>query len=452
MGTTRAAGHAGPPEASGRLSGGWNAFSATAAVLHWVGCLVLAVVALIAAVTVFVLWSRTRREHVHFEIPRNIDREALMRSMAALTWGRLLEGNAVTVVQDAGFFDVMLDDVAKATHHVHLETFLWMNGDVSDRVVAALSDAARRGIEVRVLVDQRGGKTTSSNAWRALREAGVDFRVYHRARPRELGWYNNRDHRKIVVVDGRIGYTFGHGIADMWGAGRGGGWRDTAARLEGPVVGELQMAFLENWIKVKGQALIGDAYFPRLDAAGTIPMHVAWAAPPETASAVQRLYYLAIASARHEIILQNPYFIPDRHAVRLYAEAVARGVNVRLMLPTSGTSDFPIVQHASHYSYGPLLRAGATIYEYTRSGIHQKVLIVDREWCTIGSTNFDPRSFRINDEISVAIHDAGVAEQLAQAFELDIRGAELWTLERWNGRSFAHRFRDRASVLVKRQL
>ncbi|HKR64368.1 MAG TPA: phospholipase D-like domain-containing protein, partial [Thermoanaerobaculia bacterium] len=290
------------------------------------------------------------------------------------------------------------------------------------------------------------------SVWAQLRKGGVDFRVYHRARLRELGFYNNRDHRKIAVLDGRVGYTFGHGIADMWGSGRGGGWRDTAARFEGPVVGELQTAFLENWVKVNRRALVGDAYFPELPEAGTIPMHVAWAAPPETTTAVQRLYYLGIAAARRELILQNPYFIPDRHAVRLYADAVRRGVRVRLMLPTSGTSDFPVVQHASHYYYGPLLRAGATIYEYTRSGIHQKVMVVDREWCTVGSTNFDPRSFRINDEISVAIYDRDVATELAHAFESDLSGAEQWTLERWNERSLAHQLRDRASVLVKRQL
>jgi cardiolipin synthase len=414
--------------------------------------------ALLAALIAFALWSRTRRRHASFEIPRELDRDSLVRMIAALTWGRVLEGNDVRIVQDAGFFDAVIEDVARATDHVHLETFLWMDGEVSDRIVASLTAAAQRGVEVRVLVDQRGGKTTSPEVWRTLREAGVEFRVYHRARFRELGWYNNRDHRKIVVIDGRIGYTFGHGIADMWGPPRGarnqriGGWRDTAARFEGPVVGELQTAFFENWIKVMRQATLRDAYFPRLDAAGTIPMHVAWAAPPESSGAVQRLYYLAIASAHKEIILQNPYFLPDRHAVRLYAEAVARGVKVRFMLPTSGTSDFPVVQHASHYYYGPLLRAGASIYEYTRSGIHQKVMIVDRQWCTIGSTNFDPRSFRINDEISVAVHDEEIAQELAAAFENDIDGATLWTMERWNGRTFWHRVRDRLSSLVKRQL
>ena len=414
--------------------------------------LALTLAVALAAVIAFVLWSRTRRRHLEIEVPHTLDRAALRRSIAALTWGRVIDGNSVRIVQNGAFFDVVLDDLEQATHHVHLETFLWKNGEVSDRVAGALETTARRGVEVRVLVDQRGGKTTSGAVWQKLRAAGVDFRVYHRARLREMGWYNKRDHRKIVVIDGRIGYTFGHGIADMWGSGRGGGWRDTAARLEGPVVSELQTAFLENWMKVRGSALIGAPYFPTLPPAGTIPMNVAWAAPPESASAVQRLYCLAIASAREELILQNPYFIPDRYTVRLCVDAAKRGVRVRLMLPTSGTSDFPIVQHASHWYYGPLLAAGATIHEYTRSGLHQKVMVVDREWCIVGSTNFDPRSFHINDEISVAIHDASAAEELARAFEADRSGAEEWTLERWNARSLWHRARDRVSVLAKRQL
>ncbi|MFL6246330.1 MAG: phospholipase D-like domain-containing protein, partial [Thermoanaerobaculia bacterium] len=244
--------------------------------LHYFSTVAIA----IAAIVSFTLWSRSRRRHPTFEIPPDLDRDSLVRTIAAFTWGRVLHGNAVRIVQDAGFFDAIVDDIARATHHVHLETFLWMDGEVSDRMVASLTEAARRGIEVRVLVDQRGGKTTSPTVWRTLRDAGVDFRVYHRARPRELGWYNNRDHRKIVVVDGRIGYTFGHGIADMWGPSHG--WRDTAARLEGPVVGELQTAFFENWLKVTRRALLHEQYFPPLDAAGTIPIHVAWAAPPET--------------------------------------------------------------------------------------------------------------------------------------------------------------------------
>jgi cardiolipin synthase A/B len=404
----------------------------------------------ITLLVLYVLWSRTRRRHVQVELPEG-DVSTLMRSIAALTWGRVVEGNAVRIIQDSAFFDVLLRDIERAEHHVHLETFLWADGVVSDRVVAALCDAAQT-IEVRVLVDQRGGTTTSPEAWARLRKAGVDFRVYHRARFREMGWYNNRDHRKIAVIDGRIGYTFGHGIADMWGDQRHDGWRDTAARFEGPIVLELQTAFLENWIKVTRTAIAGPLYFPALPEPGWVPMHAAWAAPPETSTAVHRLYTLAIVAAKREILLQNPYFLPDRQAIALYIDALRRGVSVRLMFPTSRTSDFPVVQHASHHFYGPLLEAGAVIYEYGMSGLHQKVMVIDREWCTIGSTNFDPRSFRINDEITVAIYDHLVAEELAGAFENDVLQSERWTIEQWRSRTLGHRLRDRASALLKRQL
>lgn len=397
------------------------------------------------AFAAYLFWTRLRRRNVDFPTAATVTPETI----AGLTWSRVVDGNRVAIIQNSDFFTGLLRDVAAANHHVHLETFLWMDGEVSDRVVEGLTAKARQGIEVRVLVDHRGGITTSPKVWATLRDAGVDFRVYHRARLRELGWYNNRDHRKIVVIDGRIGYTFGHGIADMWS---GKGWRDTAARMEGPIVNDLQSAFMDNWIKITRRVLTDEVYFPRIEPQGTTSMSVAYAAPPETTSAVQRLYYLAIASAQRELILQNPYFIPDRRAVSLCADAVARGVKVRLMLPTSTTSDFPIVQHASHYYYGPLLRAGATIHEYTESGIHQKVMIVDRRWCTIGSANFDPRSFNINDEITVAIHDPAVAEELGRAFDEDLPFTTEWTLERWNARTWSHRLRDRVSVAIKRQL
>jgi cardiolipin synthase len=375
----------------------------------------------------------------------------LARSIAAFTWGHVTEGNRVQVVQNATFFAALVNDIAAARHHVHLETFLWEDGAVSDQVSAALEAKAREGVTVRVLVDQRGAKQTSPRVWAGLRAAGCDFRVYHRARFREIVWYNNRDHRKIAVIDGHIGWTFGHGVADMWG--EKGGWRDTAARFEGPVVNDLQAAFFDNWMAVTRRAPAGPEYFPRLDeTGGTVPVHVAYITQPETSSAVERLYYFAIAAAKREIILQNPYFIPNRHAVGLLTAARARGVEVKLLLPTADTSDFPIVQHASHWYYGPLLAAGAEIAEYTQSGIHQKVMIVDRAWCTIGSTNFDPRSFNINDEITVAIYDATIAEELAAEFDHDLIGADVWTLARWEDRDFRHRFVDRASAMMKRQL
>ena len=401
----------------------------------------------------YVLWSRTRRRRVFFELPA-IEPDEMLRSMAALTWSYVSEGNRVTVVQNNEFFDALLRDCESAHHSIHLETFLWRDSAISDRVSAALAARAKAGIEVRVLVDQRGAKQTSPDVWRRMREAGVDFRVYHRARFREFALYNHRDHRKIAVIDGRVGYTFGHGIDDMWGGtpDQPSGWRDTGARFEGPVVNALQSAFFDNWLPTAGRAVAGDAYFPRLPASGDTPLLVAFQRPPETASAVQRLTYMAIAGAQREIVIQNPYFLPDRQALALFAAALKRGVKISIMLPTSATSDFSIVQHASHYFYGILLRQGIRVFEHTRSGLHQKVMIVDRAWFSIGSTNFDPRSFRINEEISVAGVDKRVAAELLAAFDNDLRNAEEWTLQRWLDRSAAHKLRDQWSALFKRQL
>jgi cardiolipin synthase len=405
--------------------------------------------AVVTASALWMLWARTHRRGVRFSIASERSITNLTRAIAGVTWGHVVEGNRVEIVQNAVFFDRLIADVEAARSSIHLETFLWHNGEVSDRVVTALRAAASRMVEVRVLVDQRGSNTTSPDTWANLRQAGVDFRVYHRSRLRELAFINQRDHRKIAVIDGRIGYTFGHGMADMWS---GKGWRDTAARIPGPVVNVLQSAFFENWSKVTREVIVGEHFFPLLEPAGTIPIHVACISPPETASAVQRLYYVAISLAKRELILQNPYFIPDEQAIALCRAALARGVAVSIMLPTSGTSDFPIVQHASHYYYGELLAAGARIWEFQQSGLHQKVMIVDGEWCSLGSTNFDPRSFHINDEITVAIGDRAIAGELRLAFFDDVKRAREWTLAEWNARSPWHRTVDALSAMLRHQL
>jgi cardiolipin synthase len=412
------------------------------------------VIFLTAVVLGYFVWSRMRRKRITLVLPPDYDLGSVFRSFAALTWGHVTEGNRVTIVQNSGFFDAMLDDAARATHSIHLETFLWRDSAISERVTEALSARAKDGIEVRVLVDQRGAKKTSPETWARLRAAGVDFRVYHRMRFREFARYNQRDHRKIAVIDGRIGYTFGHGIDDMWGgdAEHPDGWRDTGARFEGPIVGELQAAFFDNWAVTTGRVMAGDAYFPRIAAAGETPVFAAYLRQPESPGAVQRLYYFAIAAAKREIVLQNPYFLPDRQAVELFAAAVKRGVRVSIMLPTSVTSDFSIVQHASHFYYGRLLAMGVRIYEHTISGLHQKVMIVDGELCTIGSTNFDPRSFRINEEISVAMLDTKIAAELRAAFDADVANSEEWTMDRWHSRTASHNLRDRVSAWCKREL
>ena len=409
-----------------------------------------AILACATALLGYVVWGKSRRRRVQLVLPVETTIAETFRAIAALTWSSVTEGNRVQIIQNGAFFDALLADAAAARHSIHLETFLWHNGDVSDRVGDALAACAGRGINVRVLVDQRGAAQTSSSVWARLRKAGVDFRVHHRLRIREFAWYNHRDHRKLAIIDGRIGYTFGHGIADMWT--KTSGWRDTAARFEGPVVNQLQAAFFDNWAIVSGEIFGGGDYFPELRGEGTTPAHVSYLAPRQTISAPQRLYYFAIGAARDEIILQNPYFLPDHDALTLLRRALERGVRISVMLPNAQTSDFAIVQHASHYFYGELLQRGARVFEYALSGLHQKVMIVDGRWCSIGSTNFDPRSFRLNDEITVAMCDADVAAELRRAFEDDVQHAHEWTYEKWRDRSAAHKARDWYSTVFKRWL
>src|SRR5256714_1808067 len=329
--------------------------------------MVTAALALTPGLPAYVVWGKSRRRPLDIILPDGDGIASLFPSMAALTWGRVIDGNRVTIVQDSAFFNALLDDIKGAHHHIHIETFLWRDGMVSERIAAALAAKSHEGVAVRLLVDQRGAKQTDSKLWAMLRDAGCDFHVFHRARFREFAWYNHRDHRKIVVIDGRIAYTFGHGIADMWGGTREHpkGWRDTAVRIEGPAVNEMQTAFFDNWVRSAGVVPGGERYFPKLERAGDTPMHVAYLSPRETISAVQRLYYFAIAAAKREIILQNPYFLPDRRALRLLAAASRRGVAITVLLPTAAESDFSIVQHASHNHYGALLKHGIRVFEYT---------------------------------------------------------------------------------------
>ena len=412
-----------------------------------------AALAIATALLAYIVWGKSRRRPVDMLLPDGAGIEALFPSMAALTWGRVVDGNRVTIVQDSAFFNALLDEIKGAQHHIHIETFLWRDGMVSERIAAAMAAKSRENVAVRLLVDQRGAKQTDSKLWAMLQDAGVDFRVFHRARFGEFAFYNHRDHRKIAVIDGRVAYTFGHGIADMWGGTRENpvGWRDTALKLEGPAVAEMQAAFFDNWTRSAGVVPAGDHYFPALERAGRTPLHVAYLSPRETISAVQRLYYFAISAAQREIILQNPYFLPDRQALRLFAAAAKRGVRITLMTPTAAESDFSIVQHASHFHYGPLLEHGIRVFEYTR-GMHQKVMMVDGVWCSIGSANFDPRSFRINDEIMVAMCDGDIVAELRETFERDLQYAEQWTMERWNARTMKHKAWDAFAASLKREL
>jgi cardiolipin synthase A/B len=418
----------------------------------WVLALLIAAIALL----LLLYWSVKHRRRPRISLTCHGDGaiDQIERSVAGLTQGTLCAGNRIDLVEDGAYFDRLLEDVAAAESTVHVESFLAKEGEVTRRLTDALVAKARQGVKVRVMLDASGGRGYGKEPLRRLRAAGVDVRFYHPLRPSTLGRLNNRDHRKLAVLDGRVGWVGGHCLVDGWlgCAEDKKHFRDISARVEGPVVSQLQAAFSENWIEETGELFAGDGCFPPLPEAGAASAHVVWLSPGGSPSSVELLYFVAIAAARQSITIQNPYFLPDPDERKALIAAAGRGVAVRVMLPATTASDAPIVQHASHHHYGSLLAGGVEIYEYQRTLLHQKVMTIDGLWSSVGSTNFDDRSFEINDEVTLAVCDPQVARELEAIFERDCEHAKRIELDQWKRRSLPHRLLDFSAYLINEQL
>ncbi|HYR28673.1 MAG TPA: phospholipase D-like domain-containing protein, partial [Thermoanaerobaculia bacterium] len=318
---------------------------------------VLGILTIIVLTVLF--WSVKRKPDAKLQVTNVGEIHALLPSFAGLTQSNLDHGNRIEILQNGdGFFPPLMRDMAAATQSIHIETFIWHDGTIARQLAKLMAMKARQGIEVRLLVDGSGGRELKGDVLDMLLAAGVKVThfnpLYH---INKLGKMNNRDHRKLMIIDGRIGYIGGHGIADEW-LGNGEDkkhWRDTAFRVSGPAVNRLQGAFAENWIESGGLIPAGEKYFPPLPAAGSTVAHVAYTSPTGSVSSVQILYYLAIKAAQREIIIQNPYLLPDAEAIQALEEAVQRGVDVKIMVPSDDATDSPVVQHASHHHFGTLL-------------------------------------------------------------------------------------------------
>lgn len=411
------------------------------------------VLALIALT--IMLWSTKRKQDAVLQVKSPAEVRLLLPSLVGLTQSNADGGNSVEVLQNGdGFFPPMMRDVAAARESVHLETYIWSKSNIGTQLARLLAQKARQGVEVRILVDGSGGRDLKGDLQKMLEQSGAKVAHFHPVRISNLGRLNNRDHRKLVIIDGRIGYTGGHGVSDNWTghAQDKEHWRDTALRLTGPVVNRLQACFSENWIEETGEIPAGDKYFPHLQPTGSSIAHVAYTSPSGSVSSVQILYYLAIKAAKREILIQNPYLLPDGEAIKALEEAVKRGVDVRVMVPATDATDSAIVQHASHHHFGSLLKRGVKVYEYKPTLLHQKVIVVDGLWSSVGSTNWDERSFQLNDEVNVGLLDAFVAAQLRNAFIADLRHAQQRQFNEWQNRSLWHKFIDGLAYLGHAQL
>jgi cardiolipin synthase len=379
---------------------------------------------------------------------------AFLRSMGSLLGPPVVPGNRVTALCNGDeIFPAMLEAIRGARKTICFETFIYWSGSIGREFAEALSERARAGVKVHVILDWVGSNRIDESLVELMTDAGVEAVRYHPLRWYNVGRLNNRTHRKLLIVDGRVGFTGGVGIADNWlgHAQDPEHWRDSHYRLEGPAVAHMQAAFMDNWIETCGQVLHGDDYFPALEPVGPHPAQVFKSSADDASESVRLMYLLSIASAERSVRLANSYFVPDSIAVRSLVEAQRRGARVEIIVPGRHI-DQRMVRRASRALWGPLLEAGVAIYEYQPTMFHVKVAVVDEVWTSVGSTNFDNRSFRLNDEANLNVFDPEFAEAQAQTFEDDKARARQITLEEWRRRPRRERAMERLAALFRLQL
>ena len=383
-----------------------------------------------------------------------IEDPQFLRSMGSLLGPAILGGNKIsTLLNGDEIFPAMLEAIRSAKKTITFETYIYWSGTIGDEFAEALSERARAGVKVHVLLDWVGSSKAKKEYIDKMKASGVEVTKYH-----PLRWYNfqrvnNRTHRKILVVDGKVGFTGGVGIADKWSghAQDPEHWRDSHFRLEGPAVAQMQAAFMDNWVKTQSKVLHGEEYFPALTPVGSSLAQVFKSSPGEGSESVRLMYLLSIASARKRLLIANSYFVPDDLAVSTLADAQKRGVDVEIIVP--GTKiDSELSRKASRSRWGDLLEAGIEIYEYQPTMYHCKVMVVDDVWVSVGSTNFDNRSFRLNDEENLNVYDAELAREQTKDFEEDRKKAHRVTLEEWKHRPLWEKIAEHAAGLVRSQL
>jgi cardiolipin synthase len=376
------------------------------------------------------------------------------RSLGVLLGPPIIEGNKAEVLLNGDrIFPAMLDAIRSAQQSVSFETYIYWEGTIGREFTEALSERARAGVKVHVLLDWIGSMKIDDASLDAMRRAGVEVHRYHKPVWWKLARLNNRTHRKLLIVDGKVGFTGGVGIADKW---RGHAqdpehWRDSHFRVEGPVVGQMQAVFNDNWTKATGAVLDGPAYFPALVAQGDMPAQMFSSSPTGGGESMHLMYLLAITAARRTIHLSNSYFVPDELAVKALVAAAKRGVDVRIITP-GPIIDSDVVRAASRERWGELLAAGVRMAEYQPTMYHVKALIVDSLLVSVGSTNFDNRSFILNDEANLNVLDHDFARQQEAVFDDDWKHARQITLQAWENRPFMEKIGGKLAHLIGAQL
>jgi cardiolipin synthase len=413
---------------------------------------VAATLAIVALATNFVTpEKKLERRILHQHAVRD---PQFRRELSTLLGPAILPGNRVEDFENGDeIFPAMLEAIDGATRTITFETYIYWSGDIGQKFADALSRKARAGVRVHLVVDWAGSIKMEQDLLKEMKDAGVRIEMY-----RPLRWYNltrlnNRTHRKLLVVDGKVGFTGGVGIADQWTghAQDPDHWREAHFRIEGPVVAQMQAAFNDNWIKTTGELLNGPDYFPPLERAGDMDAQLFLASPAGGSESMHLMYLMAIAAAGQAIDLEASYFVPDALIVDALLAARRRGVRIRLLVPGAHI-DSETVRLASKASWGPLLQAGVEIHEYRPTMLHVKLLVVDGELVSVGSTNFDIRSFRLNDEASLNVYDRAFAARMTTIFEGDLARSKPYTYAEWKDRPLREKLVEKFIWPIRSQL
>jgi cardiolipin synthase len=350
-------------------------------------------------------------------------------------------------------FPPMLAAIRSAKVSINFETYIYWSGDIGRAFADALAERARQGVKVHVLLDWVGSAKMDESLITSLSASGAKVRKFHPPHWSHLGRMNNRTHRKLLIVDGRVGYTGGVGVAPQWTghAQDPAHWRDSHFEVEGPVVAQMQAVFIDNWIKVTGDVLHGPDYFPTLTPAGSVQAQMFSSSPSGGSESMQLMVLLAVTAASRSIDLSAAYFVPDDLTQQALLQAMRRGVRLRIVVPGKHI-DSDTVRQASRATWGPLLAAGAVIAEYGPTMYHCKVLIVDGLLVSVGSTNFDNRSFRLNDEATLNVVDPGFAAAQTATFEADLGLSRRVSHAEWIDRPLRERLGEALSALISTQL
>lgn len=428
----------------------WGAITLTC---FMTGLYVSGMIAMLLLITFLLFRAQLKELELRLDYDFGTDSAEFLSTLAGTTGVPVVAGNRVTLYhRGAEFYPAMLQDIARARYSITMEQYIFAESKVGWEFIHAFAERARAGVSVKLLLDAVGSAGVTHHMVATLQEAGCEFAWFHPIRWYNLLRLNNRTHRKSLIIDGSVAFTGGAGVDDHWRDDWGREWRDLQLRVEGPGITPLQTGFATNWLESTGEVITGPAFFPVLHSRpGRVDVQTVLSSPRGDLYTASILYSLAIQCARQSICIANPYFVPSPRTIDMLEDAVERGVNIKVLV-AGEHSDTWWARNNSVALYGDLIEAGVEIYEYQPAMMHQKVMLVDSIWATVGSANFDHRSFAFNEESNVCFYDPDLVNEIRTRFFADLENSQRVELRQWKGRGLRRRAAERIAALLRDQV